>query len=171
MGNVHFFAHGFNFAPAGFLIRSRGFGTEGRAGWTSVLRNLGDGTDHEYQSLDSIFTIFFLGTVLLGLDYYLTIAADAMISHGEEPAAHGGRQRRITDIKAQVNGTCDLVDVLASRTLGANSRELDLVVFDGDVRGNAYCHSETDDIMVQLPGALFFSRDRKKSSHLATRVE
>ena len=88
--------------------------------------------DHGYQPGQGIFTVLFLASERLGLDVDDAVAADPVVMLCEETLFQLIGQAGCPDIEPQVDGTGDLVDVLATRPTGADGMKFDFMLRDGD---------------------------------------
>ena len=78
------------------------------------------------QSHKGVQPVHLLGAMLLRLDHQYTSAGDAAVMQGQQPLLDSIGQGRGRNVKAQVNGAGDLVDVLPPCPLGAHRGDLHL---------------------------------------------
>src|SRR5262249_7402824 len=77
--------------------------------------------------------------VLLRLDDEHALARDALVARAEQPRLDRVGERGRADVEAQVDRVRHLVDVLPSRSLRADGRELDLALGNRDTLHGRYC--------------------------------
>ncbi len=89
--------------------------------------------DDPAEPCQGIFLVLFLRPVLLGLDDNDPVLGQPLIIEGQQPFLAGIGQGRVADVKTQVNGAGDLVDILAPGPAGPDKMQLDFIF--GDVYG------------------------------------
>src|SRR5690606_41511635 len=104
-------------------------------GWRPWLCHYAGLSHQLLQAAQRIGPVFLLGAKLLSLDHDDAIPADAAVVQIQQAVLVEVGQRRGVDVEAQMNRRRHLVDVLTTRTLGADRSELDLLVGDADVDG------------------------------------
>src|SRR5690606_33441500 len=112
------------------------FRAEGRFGRAPGLLHLASAANQLGQALQGILAILFLGAVLLRLDDDHPVGGDAAVAQRQQAFLVERRQRRGTDIEAQMQRAGHLVDVLPAGALGTDRAQLDFAVGQFDGIGN-----------------------------------
>ena len=76
--------------------------------------------DQRLQPCEGVLAIAVLASIALRLDHQNACARDALVAGLQQPSLHGLRQRRSSDVIAQMQRRRHLVDVLAARSLRAD---------------------------------------------------
>lgn len=84
------------------------------------------------EALQGIILVLFLTPMLLGLEDKDTILGDPLVVQRKESGLDSLGEGGLEDVKAQVDGGGNLVDVLATGPLGPNKFKLDFLF------GNTY---------------------------------
>jgi len=74
--------------------------------------------------------------MFLRFDDYNTVFGNAMVAVGQQFFLVNVRQGRGTNIKSQMYGSGDLIDVLAACSLGTDGLQFNFIVGDGNSAGN-----------------------------------
>lgn len=126
---------------AAYLTRERGARGHAAAGCD------GGRVNQRLKTRQRVGAVEFLRAMLLCLDDDDTVLRNAVIEPGEQARFHFVGQRRAHDVKTQMDGTGDFVDVLAASALRAHGGEFD--VFGGDK--NATVHGLKDNVRDATP--------------------
>ncbi len=98
-----------------------------RLGGDALSARHADTADEVVDPRERRRAIHVLRAMLLRLDDDDTIARDTAVGEHKQPRLDVLRQRRRTDIEAQMNRARNLVDVLTARALRAHGRQFDLM--------------------------------------------
>src|ERR1700683_173543 len=107
--------------------------TQGRARRVALFRHHTGACDQLLQARQGFTPVALLGAVIAGDDQPGAVGVQAAACHGPHPRLDRGAKRACAgQVKAQLGGGCDLVDVLAARSRAAD--ELELQILFRDVR-------------------------------------
>ncbi len=97
------------------------FGAERRSAGATCFGNDHGARDQFVQSRPGFGSICLLGTVLAGrYDQHAVLRHAIARQHAEAPSYFIGKRRRLTNIKAKLDGCGNFVDILPARTGGTN---------------------------------------------------
>lgn len=98
------------------------------------------------EPFQGIFLVLFLSPVLLGLDDDNPVLGQPLVTERQQPFLAGVGQGGVADVKAQMDGAGDLVDILAPGPAGPDKMDLDFII------GNSYgvCYVEHGDFFLSL---------------------
>ena len=109
-------------ALAGYPLFAGGLAGPGRA---AHLRSRGNAANQSGKSLQGIRAVPFLGAEALGLEDNDPVGRKPAVMQQEEALLVKVREGGGCHRKTQVDGSGDLVDILAAGTLGGNGGQLD----------------------------------------------
>src|ERR1700733_4289869 len=116
-----------------FVIQAPLARAQGRSRRVALFRHHTGACDQLLQARQGFTPVALLGAVIARDDQQRTVGVDAVACHGPQPRLDRGAERlRAGQVKAQLGGGCDLVDVLAARSRAAD--ELELQILFGDAR-------------------------------------
>lgn len=126
----HLATHSLYLAPDIFSFQSPFLRAPGRFGCSARRWQYRDAGNDFIESAHGLFFVLWLAAVGLRLDNENAVPRDALVIQTEQPLLDVIRQRRCPDVKAQMDGTRYLVDILAAGALCANGADVEFVVGD-----------------------------------------
>lgn len=86
--------------------------------------------DELLQSAQRILLVLFLGPVFLGLDDDDAILGQSLTAECQQSLLIGLGQRGMRNVKTEMDGAGDLVDILAPGPAGPDKMDLDFIIRD-----------------------------------------
>ncbi len=121
----------------GFSVDAFSLGAAGRFGGPAPFLNYCRTDDQLPQAFQSLLSVLLLTAALLRFDDDDAFPGEAAVSESQQPLFVKFRQGRCLDIKAQMNGRRDLVDILSAGAARANCADLNFMIRDTDLTGYA----------------------------------
>ena len=118
-------AHGLDVAAQALGVKPFHLRAAGGARGAARFGHLAGLLQKLVQAAESLHAVHVLAAVVLCLDDHHPGAGDARIGQGQHALLHLIGQRRGLNVKAQMDGARDLVDVLPARTLGPHRSDGD----------------------------------------------
>jgi hypothetical protein len=131
--DIYLLAQGLGLAALSFHIHPFFPGSLSWPGGAAAPEGYQGIPDDLTEPFQGIRPVLLLGAVLLGLDDENPVLGQPLVAHGQQALFHTVGQRGTADIKAQMDGAGDLVDILAPGAAGPDKMELDFII--GDVYG------------------------------------
>ena len=119
----------------GFSIDAFSLGTAGCLGGPPLFLHTGRTDDQFPQAFQRLLFVLLLTAALLRLDHDNAFPGEAAVSESQQPLLVKIRQRGCLDIKAQMDGRGDLVDILPPGAAGADCADLNFMIRDTDLTG------------------------------------